>query len=242
MNDEKEDDIESLDGEPKVDNGMEMSLSELGRAYAKAVGLIPDTPAGEANEADDDLQGNEANACPISPRSILESILFVGTPDGEALLTTRQIASMMRDVTAKEVSQLADEMNADYQAEGAVYRIEKDNNSLRMVLADEFEPVREGFYGEVRKARLTQQAVDVLAIVAYHQPTTREHISELRSRDCGSVLNQLVKRALLSVESDPETDRNKLYRTTNRFLKLFGLESLDDLPQSAEALLPDADI
>lgn len=220
---------------------MEMSLSELGRAYAKAVGLIPDEPSAE-DETTADEPDNDETVCPISPRSILEAMLFVGNPEDGGSLTTRQIASLIRDVSAREVSQLVKELNQQYEQEGAAWRIEREQQRLRLVLADAFEPIRERFYGEVRKARLSQQAIDVLAIVAYHQPTTRDHVSELRSRDCNSVLNQLVKRELLAIATDPENPRIKLYRTTDRFLKLFGLDSLEDLPQSAESLLPDADI
>jgi segregation and condensation protein B len=241
MNDDAENPPEPLDLPLEAEDDMEMSLSELGRAYAKAVGLIPDVPL-ETEMAGDEPAENDAAVCPISPRSILEAILFVGTTDEDQPLTTRQIASMIRDVTPKEISQLARELNEEYEEDGTAYRIQRERSMLRMVLAEEYEPVREGFYGEVRKARLSQQAVDVLAIVAYHQPTTREHVNDLRSRDCGSILNQLVKRQLLSMDADPENARSKLYRTTDRFLELFGLETLDDLPQSAEALLPDADI
>ncbi len=223
-----------------ADCGMEMSLKELGRTYARAVGLIPDTAEEDPETPDEPV--NDQSVCPISPKSILEAMLFVGSADDDDPLTTPQIASWIRDVSPREISQLARELDQQYGQEGAAFRIRQDRQQLRLVLGDHYEPVREQFYGEVRKARLSQQAIDVLAIVAYHQPTTREHISELRSRDCSSVLGQLVKRQLLTLAPDADNPRVQQYRTTDRFLKLFGLDSLEDLPQSAESLLPDADI
>jgi segregation and condensation protein B len=222
---------------------LEMSLSDLGRAYARAIGLVDDDPpVGEENAEPDSAASNDLHVCPVSPRTILEALLFVGVPESAKPLTVRQVASLMRDVSPSEVTQLVRELNAQYEQEDAAFRIIQDKNTLRMELVEACQPVCEGFYGEIRKVRLSQQAIDVLAIVAYHQPTTREHVSELRGRDCGGILSQLVRRELLSVDPDPENSRIRLYRTTDRFLRLFGLESLEDLPQSAESMLPDADL
>ncbi len=236
---------ENLPEIPELDepsDELEMSLSDLGRAYARAIGFVDDEPAVIEDPDSGADEANDLQVCPVSPRSILEAILFVGVPDSEKPLSVRQVASLMRDVSPSEVTQLVRELNAQYEEEDAAYRIIQDKNSLRMELVADCQPVCEGFYGEIRKVRLSQQAIDVLAIVAYHQPTTREHVSGLRGRDCGGILSQLVRRELLSVDPDPENSRVRLYRTTDRFLKLFGLESLEDLPQSVESMLPDADL
>lgn len=221
------------------EDGVELSLDELGRAYAKAVGLIADEPVEEKDPLPDVVDDDAA--CEMSPRSILEAMLFVGSPDSDSPLTTRKIASWIRDVSPKEITELANQLQAEYEEEGSAFRIERDQQKLKLVLAGEFEPVRESFYGEVRKARLSQQAIDVLAIVAYKQPVTKERISDARGRDCGSILNQLVKRKLLQIDRDPENARVRLFITTDRFLNLFGLESLEDLPQSEDMLPPEFD-
>ncbi|MCA9151571.1 MAG: SMC-Scp complex subunit ScpB, partial [Planctomycetales bacterium] len=75
-----------------------------------------------------------------------------------------------------------------------------------------------------------QAAVDCLAIVAYHQPIERDLVEKLRGQNSGSLLSQLVRRELLQVEVTNERPRKKLYRTTDRFLDLFGLDCLADLP------------
>jgi segregation and condensation protein B len=220
-----------------AEDGVELSLDELGRAYARASGLIPDEPEAD-DAADAEPQDDDDAACELSPRSILEAILFVGSPDPEAPLTTQQIAKWIRGVDAREIGQLARDLQDEYQRTGSAFRVQRQGNHLRLVLAEEYGVLRECFYGEVRRARLSQPAIDVLAIVAYHQPVRRERVNELRGRDCGSILNQLVKRKLLFAETESGRSRVKLYRTTDRFLDLFGLESIEDLPESEDISLP----
>ena len=224
----------SLEAIPE--DGIELSLDELGRAYARASGV---EPAPLAIEEDVEPAGRDDDAdCELSPKSILEAMLFVGAPDPSEPLTTRKIASWIRGVSPKEVTQLAKELQAEYEETGSAFRLERERNQLRLVLADEYDAILDSFYGETRKAKLSQQAIDVLAIVAYKQPIPRDIVNELRSRDCGSILNQLVKRNLISWELEEEKSKTKVYRTTDRFLDLFGLESIEDLPQSEDFSLP----
>ncbi len=82
--------------------------------------------------------------------------------------------------------------------------------------------------------KLSRQAVEVLSIVAYRQPVTVQEVNTLRGKPSGAILAQLVRRDLISVSHDdrgPNASKAARYRTTRRFLELFGLESLDDLPQ-----------
>lgn len=229
---EPEPTIASLEGE-----GVELSLDELGRAYAKAIGLVPESSEPDKPTKPQPVDDNAA--CELSPKSILEAILFVGSPEESEPLTTNKIASLIRDVSPKEVLQLAKELQQEYEQSGSAFRLQRDRNKLRLVLADEYDIVRESFYGEVRKARLSQQAIDVLAIVAYNQPVRRDAVTELRGRECGAILNQLVKRNLLTSDVEDPKSRVKVYRTTDRFLDLYRLESLDDLPQSEDIVLPE---
>ena len=103
-----------------------------------------------------------------------------------------------------------------------------------MVLDDSLNAFRDDFYGRNREIKLNQSSNDVLAVVAYHQPATRDQIDSIRGKSSGSILNQLVKRELLVQEKTNETPVTKQYRTTDRFLDLFGLTEIEDLPQSHE--------
>ena len=102
------------------------------------------------------------------------------------------------------------------------------------MLRESHSALRNAFYGKIRTAKLSQAAVDVLAIVAYHQPLDKNEVEKLRREPSARLLNQLVRRELLSVERTEEKPRRSLFSTTSRFLDFFGLTSLDDLPQSQD--------
>lgn len=176
------------------------------------------------------VDGDDDRACEITPRSIVEAILFVGHPQSEPL-SSQQIAGLMRGVTADEVDDLVRELNEAYGAEHAPYRIHSHGPGYLLELREEFAPLRDKFYGRIKEVRLTQGAIDVLAIVAYNQPITLQEIDRVRGRASGGVLSQLVRRDILAYERAEEKGAKPTYRTTNRFLDLYGLESLDDLPQ-----------
>jgi segregation and condensation protein B len=94
--------------------------------------------------------------------------------------------------------------------------------------------VREKLYGRPRALRLSPAAVEVLAIVAYNEPVTAEQVARMRGTASGPILAQLVRRALLRIQRDAEGRQRAKYFTTPRFLKLFGLAGLQDLPRSGE--------
>ena len=127
------------------------------------------------------------------------------------------------------------ELNRRYDADGAPYHIVGEGDGYRLALRDEFHPLRNRFYGRIREARLSQAAIDVLALVAYQQPITGEQIRRLRGRPSSHVLAHLVRRGLLRIERPEPNRRTPHYYTTDRFLRLFNLASLDDLPRSEES-------
>jgi segregation and condensation protein B len=232
-----------------VDNEGGVSLEDLGQAYAALLnqGDIPyETPVSEneptASEKpitgleflEEPLPATPADAAAeLTPRTILEALLFVGHPQNEPL-TTKQVAALMRGVSAAEIEDLIQELNEQYTLENCPYTIISEGIGYRLTLREEFSDLRERFYGKVKEARLSQAVVDVLAIVAYHQPLSQQAVDQFRGKPSYGLLNQLVRRQLLQIERQPEKPKEPLYRTTSRFLDLFGLESLDDLPRSQE--------
>jgi segregation and condensation protein B len=176
------------------------------------------------------VDGNDDEGCEITPRSILEAILFVGHPQSEPL-SSQQIAGLMRGVTADEVDDLVRELNEAYDAEAAPYRAVSRGAGYLLELRDEFAPLREKFYGRIKEVRLTQGAIDVLAIIAYNQPISLQEIDRIRGRSSGAIVSQLVRRDILAFERAEVKGTKPTYRTTERFLDLYGLDSLGDLPQ-----------
>jgi segregation and condensation protein B len=231
-----------------------ISLNELTQAYAQAMGSSaghaanehpptspqPDKVLAEPTEHKtpdpiaigkaEEPGAIESDGVLVSPLSVVEAILFVGSIDSRPLEAAK-VAELMRGVSPGDVAQLIDKLNARFRSNGCPYKIVNDGGGYRMTLRRAFHPIRNKFYGKVREARLSQAAIDTLAIVAYRQPLTSEQVSQLRGTPSGHLLTQLVRRQLLEVER-VHGDRQLLYRTSERFLELFGLDSLRDLPDS----------
>jgi segregation and condensation protein B len=243
--------------EPRRQEGI--SLDELAQAFAQVMGAAPrsktdveqaaqstamsDQPSAvdqQAIEAHDvsaeqpDLAAVQEDACPISPLSILEAMLFVGNCDNKPL-STQKAAELMRDVAAEEIPTLIEELNQRYAAASCPYQIVGQCDGYRFTLRKSYSALINKFYGRIREARLSQAAIDVLAIVAYQQPLTGERVSRLRSKPSSHILAQLVRRGLLRIERPDSKRRTPHYYTTERFLRLFNLQSLDDLPRSEDA-------
>jgi len=226
-----------------------ISLDELAEAYAQAMGTVSkagpepvdaggeaqarEQPAESPTEPEPEAPGADDDSCPIGPQSILEAMLFVGNREGRPLPAGRA-AELMRGVEAHEIPELVEQLNQRYAAEGCPYHVVSETGGYRMTLERAFHPLRNRFYGRAREARLSQAAIEVLAIVAYRQPLSAEQVSTLRGKPSGHVLAQLVHRGLLRIERMGSPRRIAHYYTTDRFLRLFSMKSLGDLPQSEE--------
>ncbi|MBY0521761.1 MAG: SMC-Scp complex subunit ScpB [Gemmataceae bacterium] len=170
-------------------------------------------------------------AAPPAPRRIIEAFLFVGGPP----LTATRAADAIRGLTSAQFLEAIAELNQEYRSQGRPYTIQNHDHGYVLTLRPRFRPVMEKLHGTTREARLSPAAVDVLALVAYRQPATRQEVDSLRGAESGSLLRQLVRRGLIAVVSRGEAEsREVAYGTTPRFLELFGLSSLDDLPQTQD--------
>lgn len=229
--------------QPAVENGL--SLDRLSAAFAEMLSAgddpyePPEETAPEMNlAADVALVADEADSppadhCELTPSTILEAMLFVGAP-GNVPLTSQQVARLMRGVRPTEIDTMVRQLNASYAARNCPYEIAAEGPGYRMRLRDEHSRLRDRFYGKARQARLSQAAIEVLAIVAYNKSLTAQEISARRGTPCGPILSQLVRRQLLCLSRPAQRGAVGCYRTTDRFLELFSLESLDDLPRSPD--------
>ena len=227
--------------EPEDDEA-EFSLTQLSEAYAEVIeaqtGVKHTVGSPEDSESGDDTADSKPSSavddnagCPISPESIVESILFVGAPR-DVKLNSRKIAAVLRDVSPKEVTKIVSELNRRYEEDDAAYRINVNGGVFEMVLDPKLIDFQQEFFGRNREVRLSQAAIEVMAVVAYNQPITREQVEVLRNKPCGSVITQLLKRQLIEETRDDKNPKVKYYCTADRFLDLFELENLADLPQS----------
>jgi segregation and condensation protein B len=191
--------------------------------------LLPPDSDDDEDRLELDPREND-DSCQLSPRTILEAMLFVGSPANEPLASVR-VAELMRGVQPEEIPDLVAELNHRYTADGCPYQIVSEGSGYRLVLRQGFDGVRDRLYGRIREARLSPAAIDVLSLLAYRQPLTAEEIGRLRGLPSNHLLAQLVGRQLLRIQRSETPGQRPLYYTTHRFLELFGLESLEDLPQ-----------
>jgi segregation and condensation protein B len=160
-------------------------------------------------------------------------MLFVGRPDDRPL-SSREMAAAMRGCSPAEIDAAVDELNRIYERDAAPYEIVGSPNGYRLVLREEFGRMRSKLDGRVRESRLSPTALEVLSIVAYKQPTTADQITQLRGAPSGAALAALVRWQLVRLERPAERSEAPRYSTTDRFLRLFGLENLAALPRSEE--------
>lgn len=230
---------------------VEPSLDQLSQAFAAAMGrekpskqvdstrnssVSSSSPSNsQARTITTQRATAPADPCPISPKSILEAILFVGHPDNEPVSAAR-VASLLRGVKSDEIHDLVKELNLEYDEQLMPFVIQAAGDGYYLDLRPELQSLRERFYGTVREAKLSQHAVDILAVVAYRQPITREDLEKLLSdgRATQRILTQLVRRDLLERRKSEQSPNQFEFRTTDRFLDLFQLRDLGDLPRTED--------
>jgi segregation and condensation protein B len=165
----------------------------------------------------------------VTPSQVIEAALFVG---GQPLTAGKLYALLRGAITVEQVPELIDELNTLYAAQERPYEIRLGDGGYRLELRPEYDRLRARVFGQgPREVRLSQDLLEVLALVAYRQPITQDEIEALGKASPGNQLRQLLRRELIQLERDPEQPKEVRYRTTERFLSVFGLANLSDLPQ-----------
>ncbi len=164
----------------------------------------------------------------VTPGRILEAALFVGG----TTLTIKKLGRMLGEDRPDEfVENEIAALNDLYERQQRPYVIRFGEGGYRLALRPEFERIRNRVFGLGPKdVRLSRDALEVLALVAYRQPVSRGEIESQGKPNAGTILGQLLRRELVSIERGGAARKDVLYRTTPRFLQLFGLKGLDDLP------------
>jgi segregation and condensation protein B len=228
------------------------TAKQLGETFAALVGgqdwhidAVPESPAASEPAGEPDTTSpphhrttppplaepvNEPSV-PPTPLQIVEALLFVGGPP----LTAGHAADAVRGLSPEQFRECVDTLNRVYRAQNRPYAVVPERGGYVMRVGRRYAAVREKLYGGPREARLTQPALDVLSLVAYRQPVGKAEIDSVRGSDSGGVLRQLVRLGLVAVTGSGEgAAKETLYATTPRFLEVFRLRSLDDLPELGE--------
>ena len=164
---------------------------------------------------------------------VLEAILMV-VDEPVSALTLAQITQQPTEEVVAALTKLAE----DYVAQGRGFELREIAGGWRYYTAAGAAEFVERFVLDGQQARLTQAALETLAVVAYRQPVSRSRVSAVRGVNVDAVMRTLVNRGLVEEAGTEHESGAILYRTTNYFLERLGLKSLEDLPALAP-FLPD---
>ena len=163
-------------------------------------------------------------------KSALETMMFMwGEP-----LEVKDAAEVL-EADKNVIRGLFRELQAEYEQEGRGIRIREVDDAFGFVTLAENDMFLKKLCTPVRVRRLSQAALEVLAIIAYRQPVTRSEIDSIRGIKSERVIDGLIDKDLVEISGRSEgVGRPLLYRTTKEFLKKFGFSSLKDLPEVPE--------
>ena len=168
-------------------------------------------------------------------RPALEAVLMVADQPLDHLTLATAVG-----YPAGQVVEALHALAEEYAEQGRGFDLRNVAGGWRFYTREEYAAVVERFVMDGQQARLTQAALETLAVVAYRQPVSRARVSGIRGVNVDGVMRTLVTRGLVEeVGTDPETTA-VLYRTTGYFLERIGLGSLDELPELAP-FLPEID-
>lgn len=162
-----------------------------------------------------------------SDRKRITEALILGTAEP---IPAQRIADIIPYCKPKHVKEIVDELNAEYIKTGRAFEIVEVGGGYQVRTLPEFAPYVQQTL-KTRALRLSQAALETLAVVAYRQPVTRAEIEHIRGVDAGPVLRSLADRKLVRIAGHRDVPgRPMLYATTRRFLEVFELARLEDLP------------
>lgn len=230
---------------PPEDDGW--SISDLESEYLKAVEAAeqaellseiafdeaatephPPAPIAEiAAPPDDEPPPPEQLA--VETAQVLEALLFVGG----AALSPRRLADVI-SISVAEVESQIEVLNRKYRGERRPYHIDLDDGHYRLILETDYEAIRSRVHGQgPRDVRLAPDVLEVLALVAYQQPLSKEDLEASGKPETDSIIRQLIRRDLVKIDRGSDGKQIR-YGTSPRFLELFGLRSIHDLPRAED--------
>lgn len=210
------------------------------KAGQERVGSEPDQPCPVSDPATDNEQkdaisdtdpSTEEDENPTTA-AVLEALLFVG----KQRLIPEEIEDLLEEVNAEEIHEIVAELSEMYYRQNRPYAIVSEGRGYQLQLRSDFEFIAQRIYQRNPEHKLSQASIEVLSLVAYRQPVTREAIDSYRGADSAVMLRQLLRRELVRLVRQGTPDREILYHTTERFLELFGLSSPEELPVAEDLL------
>lgn len=157
----------------------------------------------------------------------IEVIIFAS----EKPISAEQIARHLGIEESTEVDKIIEKLNLEYSDQGRTFCIRKVAGGYKFATDRQFYHLIEKLYEEKKDVSLTSSALEVLAIVAYHQPITRPKVDAIRGVNSQYHIKNLLEVKLIKIAGRMKTfGRPLLYATTDKFLQFFGLNAIEDLP------------
>lgn len=171
-------------------------------------------------------------------KSVIEAIIFSSDepiPESEIIKAIKAIDGDETEISQEDVQKAVDELNSFYSANSSAVNIVKIANGFLHATKPEYAKYIGYLSSEKSKKRLSQAALETLSIVAYKQPITKPELESIRGVNSDYMLTALLEKQLITIAGRAETiGRPLLYKTTDEFLKYFGLLNLSDLPKPRE--------
>jgi segregation and condensation protein B len=163
-------------------------------------------------------------------KQIVEALIVAA----EEPVSAARLADVVPGLTPAKARDVVAELGREYEAQHRAFEIWEVAGGYQIRTRQDFAPYLRQLQKE-RPLRLSRAALETLAVIAYRQPVTRAEIEHVRGVDVGAVLRSLVDRKLVRIAGHREVPgRPMLYGTSRRFLEVFGLSKLDDLPTLRE--------
>jgi segregation and condensation protein B len=173
----------------------------------------------------------------VELRPALEAVLMVADQPLDHLTLATAVG-----YPPEEVRQALAGLSAEYDEQGRGFDLRNVAGGWRFYTRDALAPVVEQFVTDGQQTRLTQAALETLAVVAYKQPVSRARVSAIRGVNVDGVMRTLLNRGLVEEAGQDAETHATLYRTTAYFLERIGVTSLADLPELAPFLPEMADV
>lgn len=171
----------------------------------------------------------------LTIESVIEAVLFAS--DGP--LSAERLADIV-EAGVRQVRQHIENLNNKYQVNNSAFRIEQIAGGYQMLTLNNYKSWLEKLSRARSDSKLSPAAMETLAVIAYKQPVMRADIEAIRGVAAGEMIRGLMYKGLVKIVGRAEVlGRPMLYGTTKKFLEIFGLNSLKDLPKAEELKKPD---
>ncbi|MBN1765890.1 MAG: SMC-Scp complex subunit ScpB [Sedimentisphaerales bacterium] len=167
----------------------------------------------------------------ISTESVLEAILFAA----DEPVTPAKLAEIIGAGSVKQIREHIEDLNQKYEHMGCAFRIEAIAGGYQTLTLPQFNPWLRKLIRVRSETKMSPAALETLAIIAYKQPILRVDVEAIRGVGAGEMIRQLIDKGLVKIVGRAEElGRPLLYGTTKKFLEIFGLNSLKDLPSAED--------